>query len=288
MLGNGVYNQDSRPDHGLGRQYDGENVMSEYLRVCEQAARAAGEVLLDWQGRFGVREKGPADLVTEADLAAQNTIREILLGAFPDHRFLGEEDTSEDGDAGDESLFRWIVDPLDGTTNYVHGIPIFSVSVALEKAGEILVATVLNPVSGECFTAQAGQGAYLGDKPMRASETTRIEDALVAASFPPRTAPDSLDVARFVAVLPYCRAVRRLGSAALNLCYVAAGRLDAYWASNAKTWDVAAGLLLIREAGGIVTAIDGGPLNLAHPLLAAASTESLHEQFVALLPRSGE
>ena len=267
--------------------------MYEYITVCEQAARAGGTVLLDWQGRFNVREKAPADLVTEADLASQETIRQMLLSAFPDHGFLGEEDTdtsdalektSPTGDQRPE--FRWIVDPLDGTTNYVHRLNGFCVSVALERKGNIIAATVFDPVSGECFTAEAGKGAFLNGQPIRTSNISQIGEALVAVSFSPKVRRSSPDVAAFVQVLEVAQAIRRLGSAALNLSYLAAGRLDAYWASSVKTWDVAAGVLLLKEAGGTITAIDGSPLDLDRPAFAAAATQTLHGRLIAELNRT--
>ncbi len=262
--------------------------MSDYLSICEKAARAGGATLLQWQGRAKVREKAPADLVTEADLASQTTIRDILLGAHPDFDFLGEEtlEAEEVAAGARKSAYRWIVDPLDGTTNFVHGMPAFCVSIALQFEREVLVGVVFDPVRGEYFLASAGEGAYLNGKRIRTSDVTRMETALVAASFPPRVAADSPDIARFIAVVQVCQAVRRMGSAALNLCYVAAGRLDAYWATSTKIWDIAAGMLIIREAGGVVTAIDGTELDLSHPRFAAAATESLHAEFVDVLAQA--
>src|SRR5687768_15961356 len=139
--------------------------MHDYLTVCESAARAGGAVLLDWIDRFAVREKGPADLVTEADLASQNTIRDLLLSTFPDHAFLGEESS----ELPEDKPYRWIVDPLDGTTNYVHQVPQYAVSVALTHQGKLLVGTVYDPVSQECFTAAAGKGAWLNGRRLEVS-----------------------------------------------------------------------------------------------------------------------
>ncbi|MBI3462818.1 MAG: inositol monophosphatase, partial [Planctomycetes bacterium] len=218
--------------------------MPEYIKICEEAARAGGAVLLDWAGRFSAREKGPSDLVTEADLASQEIIRQRLLTAFPDHAFLGEEDEIRQIDDGRP---RWIVDPLDGTMNYVHGVPDYSVSVALVHQGQTLAGTVFNPVTRECFTAASGQGAFLNGARLRTSGVTSTAQALVAMSFAPRVRRDSPDVARFIEAIEACQGLRRMGSAALNLAYVAAGRYDAYWTTNTKAWDVAAGILLIRE-----------------------------------------
>jgi myo-inositol-1(or 4)-monophosphatase len=232
-------------------------------------------VLLDWIDRFAVREKGPSDLVTEADLASQEVIREIVLGAYPDHGFLGEEGVSEPL----PGAFRWIVDPLDGTTNYAHRLPQFCVSVALENAGRVLAGTIFDPISGECFTAVAEQGARLNGREIRTSTSS----ALAAVSFPSRVARGSPLLADFIEVLHQSQAIRRMGSSALNLAYLAAGRLDAYWATDTKTWDVAAGWLLVQEAGGVVTGLGGGPCDLERPHFVAAGTPELHGQMLDTL-----
>ncbi|PHR89481.1 MAG: inositol monophosphatase [Blastopirellula sp.] len=251
--------------------------MSDYITTCEQAAREAGQVLLDWQGRFSVREKGRADLVTEADLAAQQTIQSIIQEKYPDHDFLGEEQDPTQQESSD-SDFRWIVDPLDGTTNYVHGLANYSVSIALEHKGELIAGVVYDPVHDKCFQATKGGGAFLNGVALHVSGAEQLEESLVAASFAAGVDRDSQEIQQFIDVLIRCQAVRRLGSAALNLAYVAAGQLDAYWASSVKIWDVAAGVLLVQEAGGVVRAIGGGPLDLQTPRLAATSTEKLQQE----------
>lgn len=254
--------------------------LDEFLTVCRNAARAGGDVLLDWAGRFAVREKGRADLVTEADLGSQEAIRAVVGHAFPDHGFLGEEgDASTEGRDG----YRWVVDPLDGTTNYVHGFPQFAVSIALERHGRLLVGTVYDPSSNECFSAAVGRGAWLNDRPLKVSQVQRLEHALVAASLPPAADRNSAAVAEFLTVMERAQAIRRMGSSALNLCYLAAGRVDAYWARDTKIWDIAAGFLFVTEAGGIVTEYDGGPVELARPKFVAAATTSLHGELLGLL-----
>lgn len=249
--------------------------------------------MLEWRDRFQAWEKAPRDLVTEADLASERVIRSVVLGAFPDHGFIGEEDaaslsTSTGGGPGlaGQPEYCWIVDPLDGTTNYVHGLRTFAVSVALARLGEVLAGVVLDPVMGECYSAAAGEGAYLNGLRLRTSGCSQVGDALVAAGFSTGVPRGSIEVARFIEVLHACRAVRRLGSAALNLCYVAAGRLDAYFAASVKLWDIAAGMLLVREAGGVVTALDAGPVNLEQPQFAASATEELHCVLLQLLARA--
>lgn len=258
-------------------------VMHDFQTACEQAARAGGAVLLDWAGRFSVREKGPADLVTEADEASQQVIRKLLLDRFPEHHFLGEEGPQPSMPPGG---YRWIVDPLDGTTNYVHGLPQYAVSVALECNKALLSGAVFDPVANECFTAAAGQGAFLNGRPLRVSAAAAASDALVAGSLPPRLDRTSKEVAAFVEMLLTAQSVRRMGSTALNLCYVAAGRFDGTWATETKSWDVAAGVLLVREAGGIVTAVDGRPFDIDAPRFLASSTRNLHTELLLILARA--
>jgi myo-inositol-1(or 4)-monophosphatase len=259
--------------------------MSDYLATCEKAARAGGRVLLDWQGRFQAKAKGPKDFVTEADLASQRAIEAVVLGEFPDHAFLGEESTRGDCDsfAARQDDYLWIVDPLDGTTNYVHKLQTYAVSVALAHRGELVAGCVYDPVIDECYLAVRGEGAYLNGQRLATSRCETLEEALVAASFPPVMERGSLEIPRFVEVLHRAQSVRRLGSAALNLAYLAAGRLDAYWATSVKAWDIAAGVLLVREAGGAVSDIAGGELRLFEPLLCASATGALHRELLAAL-----
>jgi myo-inositol-1(or 4)-monophosphatase len=267
--------------------------MPALLEVCLEAAERAGQILLDWQDRVQPREKGPRDLVTEADLAAQEAARAIIHNAFPDHDFVGEEEAAERVAKGlkpigeRRSEYRWIVDPLDGTTNYVHHLPGYAVSIALQRQSELILGVVLDPLAQECFVAERGQGPKLNGKPITASGCRRLEQALIAVSFSPQVTRESLEIKRFVEVLLASQSVRRMGSAALNLSYVAAGRLDGYLATSVSIWDVAAGLLLVEEASGAVRAIDGGPLSLERPELIAAASEPLHGQLVEVVSRAG-
>lgn len=250
--------------------------MPDYLTICEAAARAGGRELLEWLGRINPREKAPKDLVTEADLASQRKIRDIALEAFPDHAFLGEEDDPMLLHDTSDAEFRWIVDPLDGTTNFVHQMPAFSVSVALEQKGEVIVGVIYDPIAEECFTATQHGGAHLNGQPIQASCCTALREALVAASFSAGVQRDSEEIKRFLEVLTECQALRRLGSAALNLAYLGCGRLDGYWATSVKTWDVAAGILIAREAGAVFTSMAGGSVDLANPHFIGAATPELH------------
>lgn len=248
--------------------------MLNYARVCEEAVRAGGEVVQDWVGRAGVWKKGPADLVTQADLASQEAIRGIVLTAFPDHSLLGEEDQLAPGPHG-RTEYRWIADPLDGTTNYVHRVGHYSISLALERNGELLAAGVYDPNRDECFTAIAGQGAYLNGEPIHTSSVSQLSEGLAAVGFPNDLRPDSPDLLVFLAAAPLCQAIRRTGSTALNLCYVAAGRFDLFWSYSAKIWDVAAGILLVQEAGGAVTSPTGAQFVLEEVHFLAAANRPL-------------
>ncbi|MEN6449941.1 MAG: inositol monophosphatase family protein [Thermoguttaceae bacterium] len=256
----------------------------DYLRVCEEAVRAGGRVIQDWVGRLEVRHKGPADLVTEADLASQRTIREITLAAFPEHTLLGEEKLDDAGPTR-ASEFRWIADPLDGTTNYVHGVPHYCVSLALERRGELIVGAVFDPVLDECFTAAAGGGAWLNGRPIRSSQVVTLSEALAAVGFPPGADQSCPDVRMFLAMLPECQAIRRTGSSALNLCYVAAGRFDVYWSYSTRIWDVAAAALILQESGGRITSPGGGPYSVEEAHFLAAANSTLHTRLVEVARR---
>lgn len=258
----------------------------EFLETAILAARNAGTVLQSWRQRFTVREKGgPADLVTEADVAAQRAIHELIHTRFPDHNFLGEEGLSHT----DESMpYRWIIDPLDGTSNFVHGFPYYAVSIGLECDGELVVGAIYDPNRDEMFSALRGQGASLNGSPIRPSSITRLRDAMVVASFPPGVRPESPAIQRFLRVLPHAQTIHRTGSAALNLAYVACGRLEAFWSGSLRPWDIAAGVLILREAGGRVTRVDGSCLDIEIPDLLSSNGSGVHEELQALLHSSSD
>ncbi len=265
-------------------------MVTRYVAVCEEVARRCGQVLLAMQGRSAVQEKGPKDLVTEADFASQEVARSVLREAFPAHRFVGEE-TLPLSPAGGSSAhasedYCWIVDPLDGTLNFVRGLPNYAVSVALRHGPDILVGGVYDPVLDEYFAAARGQGATLNGQRLAPARCRQLSQALVAASLPTEIPRDSPDVRCFIEVMHQAQSIRRLGSAALNLCYVAAGRLDAYWATCVKIWDVAAGQLIVREAGGQLTRPDGSDFAIDRPQLVAAATAPLHRELVEVLRTS--
>lgn len=263
------------------------HVNPEFVEICEKSVRAGGRILLDRLGRVTVREKGHADLVTEADLASQEAIRKSILRAFPHHAFLGEEDLGATPNPSVCSEYRWILDPLDGTTNFVHQVPHFSVSLALEHAGELVVGAVYNPVAEESFLAVRGQGAHLNGTPIRTSRVTTLVGALVAVGFPAVVRPESPDLKAFLAMIQRCQSVRRMGSAALNLAYVAAGRFDGCWSCSTKPWDAAAGALLVREAGGVVTGPSGTPFSVDSGHFLAGANPELHGLMCQLMTEAG-
>lgn len=254
--------------------------MREFVQTAEEAARRAGHVLRAWSSKFTVREKSRSNLVTEADEAAQAAIYEFIHGRYPHHGFCGEEGLSV---AGGDSPYRWVIDPLDGTTNYVHSFPYYCVSIGLECRGEMVVGAVFDPNHDEMFLAVRGEGATLNRRPLRCSEVTALDNALVIASLPVSTSEKDEAVRRFLRVLPAAQTVQRTGSAALNLANIAAGRVDGFWSSSLKPWDMAAGILLVEEAGGRISKIDGSPFRLEEPDLLASNGSDVHDQLIAAL-----
>lgn len=249
--------------------------MEQILTTAIDASKQAGELLLGYLGKVKAKEKQPRDLVTQADIESQALIKSILLGAFPDHGFLGEEGDELDVDAE----FCWIVDPLDGTTNFVHQLPSFAVSIGLRHGQDLVLGVIYDPLSRECFSAVKGKGAFLNGAPIQSSDCTDIEKSLLVCSFPSRVVRDSVEVNRFLNVLTKST-VRRMGSAAINCSYVACGRLDGYWATSLSVWDMAAGIVIAREAGATVTNIHGDPIELSDPRFIMAGTSELHQQLL--------
>jgi myo-inositol-1(or 4)-monophosphatase len=250
-------------------------------RVAVDAARAAGRLLRDeLSGARRIAYKGsPTNLVTEMDQRAEALILGRLRGAFPDDAILAEER----GAAGGRSGRRWIVDPLDGTTNYAHGLPLFGVSIALEEARRLVLGVVYDPMRDELFVGERGGGATLNDAPIRVSATRSIDESLLVTGFPydiRETADTNLP--EYAAMSLRARAVRRLGSAVIDLAYVACGRFDGYWELRLGPWDVAAGAVLVDEAGGRITGVDGGALDVDAPTL-LATNGLIHDALLATL-----
>jgi myo-inositol-1(or 4)-monophosphatase len=232
---------------------------SALMNVMMGAARKAGRRLARDFGeveQLQVSIKGPANFVSAADLRAEQIIYEELNKARPGYGFLMEERGFVEGP---DASHRWIVDPLDGTTNFLHGIPLFCTSIALEREGQLVAGLIFNPVTDETYTAEKGKGAFLNDRRLRVSARTKIEDAVVCTGIPHRGRPGH---ARFrqelETVMTQTAGVRRTGTAALDLAWTAAGRFDAFWERNLKAWDMAAGILMVKEAGGFATDLDGG------------------------------
>ena len=256
------------------------------LAAADRAARAGADQLEHWRSKFRVREKARADLVTEADLASQQAIREVLDSAFPDYGFVGEEDAV--GRAIEEtrppagSPPVWVVDPLDGTVNYVHDVPAYCVSVGLYSEGKAVAGVIYDPRLGELFAAACGRGATLNGGPIRVSPCPDIGDALLSTGFPADLESQRRNFVAWEKLAARSQALRRTGSTALNLAYVAAGRFDGYWAYDNYAWDVMAGAILVQEAGGTVTGIGGGDYDPFRTDIAAAAP-GVHAAMVAAL-----
>jgi myo-inositol-1(or 4)-monophosphatase len=256
--------------------------LQSWLSAAQEAARRGAAVLEEWRTRFRVQEKARFDLVTEADVTSQRTIRDFLHRQFPDHDFLGEEEGAGKHVPGADSPPTWIVDPLDGTTNYVHDCPLYCISIGLQVAGEMVVGVVFDPPHNELFWALKGHGAWLNDRRLQTSRIDSLEQALLATGFPTdmRGQERTLDWWRYFSLR--AQSLRRTGSTALNLAYIAAGRFDGYWAFDNHVWDVAGGMVLVREAGGIVTNIDGSAYDPYTPD-ALVSNGPLHPLMLELL-----
>src|ERR1044071_9890528 len=232
---------------------------SALINVMVKAARRAGRSLKRDLGEIEhlqVSLKGPANFVTKADKRAEEMLYEDLAKARPGYGFIGEEGGTREGA---DQTHTWIVDPLDGTTNFLHGIPQFAISIGLERSGAIVAGLIYNPITDEMFTAERGKGAFVNNRRMRVAARKTLADAVIACGLPHRGRGDlELGLKELAAVQDKVAGLRRFGAAALDLAYVATGRLDGYWERNISPWDIAAGLLLVREAGGFATDIDGG------------------------------
>jgi myo-inositol-1(or 4)-monophosphatase len=232
-----------------------------FLATAVEIVLRAGEIQMAQFGRaIAVSKKGDIDLVTEVDVAVERMFREVITDRFPDHGILAEEMGGSHEPVTEAAPYRWIFDPLDGTTNYAHSLPIFCASLALEQHDLPVVAAVYDPTRKELFTAERGSGAFLNGLPLRVSSSSPLFNALLVTGFPydvHKTADEVVGL--FGDFITRARAVRRLGSAALDLCYVAAGRMDGFWEQRLRAWDIAAGALIVEEAGGTVSGLRGEP-----------------------------
>src|SRR5215210_4229184 len=247
--------------------------------VAAAAARAGGDVLRASYGRVqSIRFKGATDLVTEVDVRAEQTIVALIRARFPGHQILAEEGSVGGGDP----RHRWIIDPLDGTTNYAHGLRMFSVSVGYERDGELAAGAVYDPSQDEMYLASAGGGATVNGQPLAVSTTDTLIRALLGTGFPYDRTLAPIALRQFSAVSMEAQAVRRVGSAALDCCWVAAGRFDGYWENVVNAWDVAAGVLIATEAGATVTDVRGEPFRVDSGSILLA-TPALHPQILAVI-----
>ena len=254
-----------------------------FLATAVEIVLRAGEIqMARRESGFRIDKKGAIDLVTEVDLECERMCRSVIAERFPDHDILAEELSSGPGEPARAS-HRWVFDPIDGTTNYAHGLPIFCSSLALEIDGRREVAAIYDPTRRELFTAERGQGAFLNGARLSISETSHLLEALLVTGFPYDVHVRLEDlVGQFGAFLGRARAVRRLGSAALDLCYVASGRFEGFWEQHLKPWDVAAGVLIVEEAGGRVTGMDGTPFSAVAAHL-VASNGHVHDQMLEVI-----
>ncbi len=254
--------------------------MKDFLAVAVEAARKAGGILKE--NIHGTREiayKGDINLVTEMDTRSERAVVEVLRASFPEHGIIAEEETTIRNGSG----YTWIIDPLDGTTNYAHGYPCFSVSIALEHESDVITGVVYDPMRDELFTAQKGQGAFLNGKRIKVSTIDVLIKSLLATGFPyDRKVSEKNNLEYFHDLLMASQEVRRDGSAALDLCYVAMGRFDGFWELKLKPWDVAAGSLIVREAGGRITDLRDNAFDIFGDEV-LASNRIIHGQMAEIL-----
>jgi myo-inositol-1(or 4)-monophosphatase len=254
--------------------------LKKYLAAAKAAAKLAGGIQMEAVNRrHQVKFKGVSNLVTEVDVACEKAIIASIHAKFPDHSFLAEEG----GESKPGSPYLWIIDPLDGTTNYAHGFRRFCVSIALTASGEPQVGVVYNPIARELFSAVRGQGAWLNGKPIAVSRTKRVEDALICTGFSyDKGKRLDRDLKLYIKVLRDAQSMRRSGCAALDLCDVACGRFDGFWELNLNAWDIAAGCLLITEAGGQWTGIKGKPVDI-HAKEFLGTNGTIHQAMVKII-----
>jgi myo-inositol-1(or 4)-monophosphatase len=252
--------------------------VASYLENAAQIAQEAGDLLQGYfEARVSFELKGEHDLVTVADRASEKLIVERLTALYPTHSILAEEG----GGHGGSSEYQWYVDPLDGTTNFAHGFPIYNVTLGLERAGELIAGVIVDPVRKEVFTAEKGSGAFLNGQRIHVSTVSRLEDSIAVTGFPSRKRHKNINVHFFYQLSMMTHGVRRTGAAATDLAWAACGRSELFWEFNLNPWDMAAGVLLVREAGGTVTDMHGAAFNLRGPHILADNT-LVHQETVDL------
>lgn len=249
----------------------------EFVPAAAEIAREAGALLMSYFGKVEIEYKGDVDLVTEADRNSERLIVERIRARWPGHDVTGEEGTATQGG----SAYRWYIDPLDGTTNFAHGYPVFCVSLGLEHQGELVAGVLFDPSRNEMFSAERGSGAFLNDRKIGVSNTVNLAESLVATGFPSHKRHKNPNIHFYHQITLRTHGIRRAGSAALDLAYTACGRYDAFWEFNLNPWDTAAGVVLLREAGGVVTDFSNGPFQMASREL-LCSNGLLHEELIAV------
>jgi myo-inositol-1(or 4)-monophosphatase len=253
-----------------------------FLETAVEIAREAGSLLVRYlERRLPFERKGEFDLITEADRSSERLVVEKLRTYFPLHTIMAEEGGVSEGN----SEYRWYVDPLDGTTNFAHGFPMFNVTLGLERAGEMIAGVIYDPVREEMFTAEQGCGAYLNQRRIHVSQTPRLADSLGSTGFPSRKRSHNVNIHFYYQLAMASHGVRRTGSAALDLAYVACGRLDFFWEFGLKPWDQAAGTLLVREAGGRISDMTGQPHSITASEHLLADNSLLHEEVTGMFGR---
>jgi myo-inositol-1(or 4)-monophosphatase len=252
------------------------------LETAVEIAREAGALLANYfERRVGYELKGEFDLVTEADRASERLVVERLRSHFPSHGIVAEEGGGHES----ASEYRWFVDPLDGTTNFAHAFPVFNVTLGLERAGEPVAGVVYDPIRQEMFTAERGAGAYLNNRRIKVSNVKRLADSLASTGFPSRKRHHNVNIHFYYQLAMASHGVRRTGSAAIDLAYVACGRLDFFWEFGLKPWDMAAGTLLVREAGGRTSDMRGGAHTVTGSEHLLADNGALHEEVLQMFGR---
>ncbi|MBI5194377.1 MAG: inositol monophosphatase [Nitrospirae bacterium] len=254
--------------------------MKTFLKTAEEAALAGGRVLMEYYGKpLDVEFKGDANLVTIADRLSEDAIVSIITENYPGHRIMAEEGTTNNN----ISEYCWIIDPLDGTTNFAHSLPIFAVSIGLEKNGNMVMGVVYDPLRDECFTAMEGCGAYLNGKPIHVSRVDTLDKSLLATGFPydRRINPDGY-IKHFREFLKTAQEIRRPGAATIDLCYVASGRFDGFWEPKLQPWDIAAAAVIVKEAGGRLSNYIGGEFSI-YGKETVASNGKIHEEMIEVL-----
>jgi myo-inositol-1(or 4)-monophosphatase len=253
-----------------------------YLETAVEIAREAGALLANYfERRVPFELKGEFDLVTEADRASERLVVERLRSHFPSHSIVGEEGGGHES----SSEYRWFVDPLDGTTNFAHSFPVFNVTLGLERAGEAIAGVVYDPIRQEMFTAERGAGAYLNNRRIRVSGIKRVADSLASTGFPSRKRHHNVNIHFYYQLAMASHGVRRTGSAAIDLAYVACGRLDFFWEFGLKPWDMAAGALLVREAGGRTSDMRGGAHSITGSEHLLADNGALHDEVLGMFEK---